>query len=113
MKKIDELQNVNKRKNRFSIREVKDSKRPAKFCTGLQNHGVFMLNYNRIYKKAQKCNISGEIHLLLLRTIKQVKIIKNEGRSHLYPLKTGFFFLLILLNTGLRETDLAFRFQLS
>ena len=30
MKKIEELQNANKRKNRFSIQEVKDSNRLAK-----------------------------------------------------------------------------------
>ena len=30
MKKIEELQNANKRKNRFSIQEVKDSHRLAK-----------------------------------------------------------------------------------
>ena len=54
MKKIEGLQNANKRKNRFSIPEVKDSKRLVKFYTGLQNHGVFMLIYDRIYKKAKK-----------------------------------------------------------
>ena len=34
MKKIEELQNVDKRKNRSPIQEVKDIKRLIKFCTG-------------------------------------------------------------------------------
>ena len=42
MKKIEELQNAHKKKNRFSIQEVKNSKRLVKFYTGLQNYGVFM-----------------------------------------------------------------------
>ena len=42
MKKIEELQNANKKKDRFSIQGVKDSKRLKKVYTGLQNHGVFM-----------------------------------------------------------------------
>ena len=74
MKKIEELQDANKRKNRFSIQEVKDSNRLVKFL-----------------KRQRNCNISGEIHLLLVRTIKQVKIRKNQGRIHLYPLKTAYF----------------------
>ena len=54
MKKIEELQNANKRKNKFSNQEVKDSKRLVKFYTGLENHGEFMWIYNRIHKKAKK-----------------------------------------------------------
>ena len=54
IKKIDELQNPSKRKNRFSIPEVKDSKRFAMFYTSLQNHGAFMWIYNRIHKKVEK-----------------------------------------------------------
>ena len=47
VKKIEELQNVNKKKkNRFSIQEV--------LHRFVQNHGVFMWIYNRIYKKAEK-----------------------------------------------------------
>ena len=34
MKKIEELQNADKRKNRSPIQEVKDSKRLVKFYTG-------------------------------------------------------------------------------
>ena len=52
MKKIEELQNANKRKIRFSIREVEDSKRLVKFYTDLQNHEVFTWIYKRIHKKA-------------------------------------------------------------
>ena len=54
MKKIEQLQNVNKRKNGFSILEVKDIKRLVKFYTGLQHYRVFMWIYNRIYKKGEK-----------------------------------------------------------
>ena len=54
-KKIEELQNASKRKkNRFSIQEVKERKRLVKFYTGLQNHGAFMWIYNRIHKKARE-----------------------------------------------------------
>ena len=51
MEKIEELQNASKKKNRFSIQEVKDSKRLVKFYTGFQNYGVFMWIYSRIHKK--------------------------------------------------------------
>ena len=50
MKKIEEVQNANKKKNRFSIQDVKDSKRLVKFYTGLQNYVVFMWIYNRDIK---------------------------------------------------------------
>ena len=54
-KKIEELQNASKRKkNRFSIQEVKERKRLVKFYTGLQNHEAFMWIYNRIHKKARE-----------------------------------------------------------
>ena len=46
MKKIEELQNANKKKKTDFLFK--------KFYTGLQNHGVFMWIYNRIYKKAEK-----------------------------------------------------------
>ena len=54
MKKIEKFKSANKRKNRFSIQEVKDSKRLVRFYTGLQNYEVFMWIYNRVHKKAEK-----------------------------------------------------------
>ena len=39
-----------RKKNRFSIQDVKDSKRLVKFYTGLQNYVVFMWIYNRDIK---------------------------------------------------------------
>ena len=91
MKNIQELQNANKRKNRFSIQEAKDSKRFAKVYAGLQNHEVFMWIYIHRIKRQRNCSISGEINLLLVRTVKQAKIRKNQGKIHLYPLKTAYF----------------------
>ena len=38
-------------------------------------------------KRQRNCSISGEIHLLPVRTTKQAKIRKNQGRSHLYLLR--------------------------
>ena len=40
-------------------------------------------------KRQRNCSNSGEIHLLPVRTIKQAKIRKKQGRSHLYLLKTA------------------------
>ena len=43
MKKIEELQNANKRKNRFSIQEVKDSKRLAQVCKIMEYLCAFII----------------------------------------------------------------------
>ena len=82
-------------KNRFSIQEVKDSNRLVKFL-----------------KRQRNCNISGEIHLLLVRTIKQVKIRKSRKNPSL-SIENCLFLTLIRLRVGLTETDLTFRFQVS
>ena len=73
MKKIEELQNANKRKNRFPIQEVKEYKRLIKLFPGFQNHEVFMWICNRIHKKGRKTAV-------LARTIKQAKIKKSAKK---------------------------------
>ena len=89
MKKIEELQNASKRKNRFSIQEVKDSKKLVKFYTGLQNHGVFMWIYSRIHKKAKKLQYFRRDSSSKNYQTSENK--KYQGRIHLYPLKTAYF----------------------
>ena len=42
-------------------------------------------------KRQRNCIILGEIYPLPVRTIKQAKIRKNNGRNHLCPLKTAYF----------------------
>ena len=59
--------------------------------THLQNHGEFMWIYNRIHKKAEKLQFFRQYSSLLVRSIKQAKIRKNQGGSHLYLLKTACF----------------------
>ena len=59
--------------------------------TDLQNHGVFMWIYNRIHKKAEKLQFFRQYSFLLVRSIKQAKIRKHQGGSHLYLLKTACF----------------------
>ena len=82
MKKIEELQNASKRKNRFSIQEVKDSKRLVKFYTGLQSHEVFMWIYNRIHKKAEKLQyFRGDSSF----TSKNYQTSKNKKKSEKKP----------------------------
>ena len=63
----------------------------SKIVTDLQNHGVFMWIYNRIHKKAKKLQFFRRYSSLLVRSIKQAKIRKNQGGSHLYLLKTACF----------------------
>ena len=113
IKKIEELQNGSKRKNRFSIQEVKDSKRLAKFYTGLPNHEVFMWVYNRIHKKTEKLKyFRGDSSF----TSKNYHTSKNKKKSGMKPslsIENCLFLTLIQLRVRLTETDLAFRFQFS
>ena len=89
MKKIEELQNANKRKNRFPIQEVKENKRLIKLFPGFQNHEVFMWICDRIHKKGRKTAV-------LVRTIKQAKIIKiSEETIYIYQRLLDFNFILI------------------
>ena len=84
MKKIEELQNANKRKTDFPFKK-------SKIVTDLRNHRVFMWIYNRIHEKAEKLQFFRRYSSILVRSIKQAKIRKNQGGSHLYLLKTACF----------------------
>ena len=113
MKKIEELQDANKRKNRFSIQEVKDSNRLVKFYTGLLNHGVFMWIYNRIQKKAKKLQYFRGDSSFTSKNYQTSENKKKSGKNPSLSIENCLFLTLIRLRVGLTETDLAFRFQVS
>ena len=113
MKKIEELQDANKRKNRFSIQEVKDSNRLVKFYTGLQNHGVFMWIYHRIQKKAKKLQYFRGDSSFTSKNYQTSENKKKSGKNPPLSIENCLFLTLIRLRVGLTETDLAFRFQVS
>ena len=113
IKKIDELQNPSKRKNRFSIPEVKDSKRFAMFYASLQNHGVFMWIYNRIHKKVVKLQYFSRDSSFTSKNYQTSENKRIIGKKPSLFIENCLFLTLIRLRVGLTETDLAFCFQVS
>ena len=102
-----------RKKNRFSIQEVKNSKRLVKFYTSLQNYGVFMWIYNRIHKKAEKLQYFRGGSSFTSKNYQTSKNKKKSGKKPSLSIENCLSLTFIRLRVGLTETDLAFRFQVS
>ena len=110
MKKIEKIQNTNKGQNRFSIQEVKNSKRLVKCYTGWQNHGVFMRIYNRIHKKADKLWYFRRDLSFISKSYQTRKNTENSDKLSL-SIDNCLLLTLIRLLVGLIETDLSHEYH--
>ena len=111
MKKIEELQNANKRKNRLLFKKsniLKDLQNFTQVCTIMEYLCGFII---KSIKRQKNCSISGEIHLLPVRTTKQAKISKKSGKKPSLSIENCLFLTLIRLDVGLTKQIWHFVFK--